>query len=304
MKGGKMLNRWGVPAAIVGIFCLLHATLGAQENEEPKPAPCYVGLRRSSYGLKARNGDDRWWVERAKEFAAQFLGATPVILEIVSGYQDDGSTRLEFARAAGDTEAIADARFGAGGVDHERALKACDEAGVKVLLQLEPGRADVAKCFAAVWQKFRAHPSIVGFAVDAEWYCTKESDDEAGKPIPDDEAKKWLEQVLSFNREFVLVLKHWDAKHMPASYRHPNLWFLTDSQEFESQAKWRRDMIHWARTLKDSTVGAQYGYEKDEGWWSKLERPPVELGQVLRKDLPNCRCLLWVDFTADRAKFK
>jgi hypothetical protein len=39
----------------------------AGEAKGQKPAPSYVGLRRSSYGLRAKNGDDKWWVERAKE---------------------------------------------------------------------------------------------------------------------------------------------------------------------------------------------------------------------------------------------
>jgi hypothetical protein len=290
---------------LVGLLVLLSGmACAAGEAEGRKTAPCYVGLRRSSYGLKAKNGDDKWWVERAKEFAAQFPGSTPVILHIISGYQEDGATLMEFVKPAEDTGPTPHMAFRARGVDHERALKAYDEAGVKAILQLEPGCADVPRCFQIAWEKFRAHPCIVGFAVDAEWYFTKESSDGTGRPIEDAEARKWMEQVLGFNREFLLVLKHWDPKHMPKEYRHPNQWFLTDSQEFASQGKWLRDMGRWARAFSDSTVGAQYGYEKDQDWWSKLARPPVELGQLLQQAHPHFRCLLWVDFTAEEVRFK
>ena len=56
------------------------------------PVKFNVGLRRSSYGLRGKNGDDAWWAERAKENAAAFPGAQPVLIEIVSGHRDDGST--------------------------------------------------------------------------------------------------------------------------------------------------------------------------------------------------------------------
>src|SRR5690349_5074546 len=64
------------------------------------PAPRFVGLRRRSYGLRKQNADDAWWSSRAKQFAANFPGAQPLILQIVSNYQDDGSTEIEFPRPA------------------------------------------------------------------------------------------------------------------------------------------------------------------------------------------------------------
>jgi hypothetical protein len=122
-------------------------------------------------------------------------------------------------------------------------------------------------------------------------------------PISDADAKRWMEQVLSFDPGYVLVLKHFEAKHLPPGYRHPHLWFLTDSQEFPSQSEWMQDMRDWAVAFKNSPLGAQYGYPKDQKWWSKLSMPPVDLGQALLKELPDYRIILWVDFTANRVGF-
>jgi hypothetical protein len=279
----------------------------AKANTAPvakaKDAPLYVGLRRSSYGSPKHNADNAWWSDRARQYAAHFPGARPLVLEIVSTYQDKGTTQLEMARPAdnkGPTDKIA---FAGEGVDHDKALAEYDKAGVKAILQLEPGEADVTRCFEIAWRKLKAHPCLIGFAVDAEWYFTDKSRDKSGLPIPDAEAKKWMEQVKGFNPEFVLVLKHWDPKHLPPTYRDPNLWMLSDSQDFRSQAEWMADLTDWSKTYKDRTVGFQFGYPKDRKWWSKNDRPPADLGKTLLGAAPNCRCLLWVDFTADLVEF-
>ena len=287
-------------------IALAVATMGlalACEGGDAKAPPLLVGLRRSSYGLPAERTSHAWWADRAKQFATHFKDAQPAILEIVSTYQASGGTQLEFARPADDKGPTARMTFSGEGVDHEKALAEYDKKGVKALLQLEPGEADVARCFELAWTKFKGHPSVIGFAVDAEWYFTAKSRDKSGLQVPDAEAKKWMEEVLAWNPEFVLVLKHWDPRHMPPTYRHPHLWMLSDSQDFRSQREWQADLGGWSKAFKDSAVGFQFGYPKDRPWWSKSAQPPVDLGQALLAASPNCRCLLWVDFTADKVEF-
>jgi hypothetical protein len=268
------------------------------------PAPFFVGLRRSSYGLRKQNGDDAWWTSRAKTFAAQFPGAQPLILHILSNYQDDGSTEIEFPKPESYRGSTAHMTFRRGGkLDHEQALSAYDAAGVKTILQFEPGNADVAACFDLAHQAFGRHPCVVGLAIDGEWFRTKESSDQTGLPITDADARRWLEEVERLNPAYLLVLKHFEVKHLPPTYRHPKLWWLTDSQEFRSQAEWISDMRSWAAAFKGSPLGAQYGYPKDQKWWAKTPIPPLDLGRALLKELPEYRMVLWVDFTANRVEF-
>jgi hypothetical protein len=264
-----------------------------------------VGLRRSSCGLRKQNGDDAWWVNRAVKFASNFPGAQPLILQIVSNYQDDGSTKIEFAKPEGYNGSTANMSFRRGSkLNHEHALTTYDAHGVKAILQFEPGSADVAACFELAHQALDHHPCVMGLAIDAEWFRTKESPDQTGLPIPDTEAQRWMEQVLCFNPSWLLVLKHFEVKHLPAKYRHPNLWLLTDTQEFSSQTEWMADMRDWAQAFKGSALGAQFGYPKDQKWWSKAPFPPVDLGRVLLREQPDYRMLLWVDFTANRVEFR
>jgi hypothetical protein len=268
------------------------------------PTPSYVGLRRSSYGLRKLNTEDVWWADRAKQFAAHFPGSQPLILHILSNYQDDGTTQIEFKKPETYHGSTTNMSFlPRGKLNHERALTTYDEQGVKAILQFEPGSASVGDCFELAHAAFSRHQCVIGLAIDGEWFRTTESADQTGLPIPDADAQRWMEQVLRFNTNYVLVLKHFETKNLPPTYRHPKLWLLTDSQEFASQEDWMKDMRAWANTFKGSSLGSQYGYSNDRKWWIKSTRPPVDLGKLLVKEIPQYRMLLWVDFTAGQVRF-
>jgi hypothetical protein len=300
--------------AVLCTSVLVVANNGAVAADGPKPAPLvvkasaepplFVGLRRSSYGLRKFNTNDIWWAERAKQFASHFHGAQPLILHILSNYQDDGTTQIEFKKPDAYQGPTTNMSFlPRGKLNHERALTTYDEQGVKAILQFEPGDADVGDCFALAHEALGRHPCVVGFAIDGEWFKTKQSPDQAGLPITDAEAQRWMNQVLSFNTNYVLVLKHFEKAKLPATYRHPQLWFLTDSQEFNSQEEWMKDMRDWASAFNGSPIGSQYGYPKDQKWWQTNASPAVDLGRALLRSLPEYQMILWVDFTANKVQF-
>lgn len=262
-----------------------------------------VGLRRSPYGLKSKNRDDAWWVDRAKGFAAAFPGARPMIVQVVSTYQDDGSTAFGFAKPAGYEGPTDRMTFAPGSLDPERALSAYDQAGVAAILQFEPGDADVSRCLEVTRRALGRHPCVAGYGIDLEWYRTKQSRDGTGQPVTDAEARSWTEAVRGFDRGYTFFLKHWDPKHLPPTYRHERLWFLSDSQDFAKAEELLADFKRWGAARERSTTGYQFGYPKDRKWWSKLPSPPTDLGKLIRQEVPNCGYLFWVDFTADKVSF-
>lgn len=210
--------------------------------------------------MRKFNTDDAWWADRAKQFATNFPGSQPLILHILSNYQDDGTTQIEFKQPQDYQGSTTNMSFlPRDKLNHERALTTYDEQGVKAILQFEPGNADVGDCFELAHSTFGRHPCVIGLAIDGEWFNTKQSTDQAGLPVTDAEVQRWMEQVLRFNTNYVLVLKHFEANKLPPTYRHPNLWLLTDSQEFASQENWINDMRAWATTFKGSPIGSQYG---------------------------------------------
>ena len=274
-------------------------------ESRPQEAQTYVGLRRSSYGLRARSADHEWWATRAKQFAANFPNARPLIIQIVSTYRfADGSTEFEFARPDGLTAETPNISFRQGELDHEAALRTYAEHAVKAIIQIEPGNADVGRCLEIAREQFGRHDCVIGYGVDLEWHFYRETPGKRGRPVTDAEAQRWMETVASFKSGNVLFLKHWDPRHMPPTYRHERLWFLSDSQNFAGRDEMMADFRRWAKAFENCAVGYQFGYPKDRPWWSKLDCPPGDIAQTIRESIPNARCLFWVDFTADRVTFR
>lgn len=299
MKGVRVARATGVALALAGTL----ATVA------PAAEPCYAGLRRSSYGLKTRNNDDAWWADRAQWLAGQLTSSarpvTPAIVEIVAIHLDSGVSRMEFARPDDlkldppGLEFKKDA-----GIDHVRALDTYARRGVKAILQIEPGKADVARALQIVHETLGRSPAVIGYGVDAEWYRTAESPDKAGIPVSDRDAEAWMRAVASFGPGQTLFLKHWRPAHMPPAYRHDRLWFLDDSQQFDGLASMMKDFKAWSEAFKRQTVGFQIGYPKDENWWSKMDDPPKDIGRGILRGIPNTRYVFWVDFTADRVRIE
>jgi hypothetical protein len=294
-------------ALTVGLIALSNSSVVCEQPSTEKNTQTEklgVGLRRSSYGMRSKNADDAWWIDRAKAYAKMFPNAEPVIIEIVSGYRGDGSTTFGIEKPAEYTGPTERMSFRPGNLDHERALTAYDKAGVKAIIQFEPGDSDVRQCIEIAHKALGHHPCLIGYGIDAEWYFTKQSEKQEGLPVPDDVAKAWVEKVLSINKDYTFFIKHFNEKHLPPTYRHKQLWFLDDSQEFQSQDAFLKEFKAWAENAKPSVAGFQFGYPADRKWWSNLKNPPKELGLLLNKEISSCRYLFWVDFTADKVSFE
>src|SRR3954453_10632752 len=130
------------PAALLALLIFHAVELIAADKSNPATSisrptkPLYVGLRRSSYGLRRQNTNDIWWAQRAKTYAAQFPGAQPTILHILSNYQDDGTTQIEFKKPEAYEGPVDNMSFlPRGKLKHERALSTYDSEGVKAILQ-------------------------------------------------------------------------------------------------------------------------------------------------------------------------
>jgi hypothetical protein len=268
------------------------------------PAPVlHVGLRRSSYGGRHSRGD-AWWIERARTFASNFPAAKPTMIEIVSVYLDDGTTQFEFEKPAGYAGPAQGMTFCPGKVFHEQALVEYDRQGIAAVLQVEPGNADLKGCLEVVHRAFGRHPCVIGLGVDAEWFFARESPKHDGRAMTDEDARGLVDAVLAMNPAYTLFLKHFSAKHMPPTFRHPSLYFVSDSCQFGSAKEMMADFKHWANCFAGAATGYQFGYPKDRKWWGTLKRPPSELGETIREAIPSCGYLFWVDFTADQVQFR
>jgi len=206
-----------------------------------------------------------YWVDVAKKMASAIPGTSPGGIWIVAGGLEAGT---------------------------DDSLTVFDDNGIKVWLQVEPYTASIDQLIDVTLGNYGHHPSVLGFGIDLEWR-------RPSSYVTDEEANRWVSKIKQYNPDFKLFLKHWLPEVMPPTVRQ-DIVFIDDSQDFGSGGleSMVNEFERWGENFSQTTVGFQIGYESDEKWWSQLGNPPRDIGLALIENIPNCRYIFWVNFTA------
>jgi len=263
-----------------------------------------AGLRASPYGPKPVFPGVSYWLHSAGDMSRRFPGSRPALIWLVSTMdrvkkipgQEIYTTRTKLTFPRPDNSGHKDENIAFAAEDaNESYLRAFDQAGYQVWLQVEPAMADIPTLIDLIMERYHHHPCVIGFGVDVEWHRWSEKDSE-GVAVTDDQARTWLQHLRRWNPSYLLFLKHWEQAKLPAAYRD-GLVFIDDSQIFESIDQISLEFARWARWFYPAPVGFQFGYPSDRRWWEKLADPPAEIGREIILTAPNVTDLYWVDFT-------
>lgn len=267
--------------AAITVFCFSDLSAGVVK---------YAGCRQSAYGTWQ---SDQNWEKILKNMASYYPTSTPLGIWIVGTLGSGGTCDLEFPSPGGS---IPNTNFQSTD-KHEATLDYFDQAGIKVLLQVESGFANEAQIIDVVLNQYKHHSCVIGMGIDVEWY---DNIDGEGTPVTDVVAQTWEQKVKSHNSSYKLFLKHWEESYMPPSYRG-DIIFVNDHQEMESLWRLKEYFHTWARDYPDNIVLYQGGYPEDYTWWGALSNPPKDIGDALAEVInPNQEMgMIWVDFSLD-----
>jgi len=230
-----------------------------------------------------------YWSATAQSISSKFSGTVPGGIWIVSLYIGNGTTQLNFP-----SNGIVLPNINFISTDYNEAyLNHFDTTGINVWLQVEPGEANIDTLIHIVLNRYKHHPSVIGFGVDAEWYKNNAK-------VTDSAAQRWEEKVRSVDTNYTLFVKHYGQSWMPPSYRGKIL-FVDDSQDFSFASNPFNYMVNefksWGAKFSPNGSAFQYGYPKDSVWWKAFTDPVKTIGDALLSNIPTTRGLFWVDFT-------
>lgn len=265
----------------------------------PAERVIYAGTRASSYGAYPRP-TYKQWVNLFYNMADCFSGSKPAALWGIGrmGPKAAPGCIVEFAS---DGQIYENVTFEVmPDLNHEELLSYFDNYDIDIFLQVEPGQAEVLLLMNLILEKFGHHKCIAGFGVDVEWYkATSQQEPNELVPVTDSLAEVWEKKLLSYNSQYRLYLKHWEAKFMPKNYRG-NILFINDSQGFNSISAMTNEFAQWAEVFEPNPVIYQIGYPRDKPLWGTLSNPPKELGNAIVNNISSGSQKLgifWVDFT-------
>ena len=253
----------------------------------------WAGVRVSTYGMRESYGkmpNIATMSGFAEKMQSCYEGSEGAYLLIVGTISGD-SCDLRFP-VSGDYENIRGSKEDL----FEKYLAKFDELGYSVWLQVEPAYADLETLVELVMERYGHHSCVKGFGIDVEWHKPIE-DVEEGTKLSDEDAKKVLAKLQSYNPDYTLFVKHWDYNWLPS--RIDDIIYVDDWQMFKS----RQDAVNvfsgWASRFAPNPVMFQIGYDADEWIWSKFDNPAQEFGQMI---VDGCYSgndvgIIWVDFT-------
>ena len=270
------------------ILVLVSVSMAAGVYYYTKPSKkIYSGFR----ALGWRGFSPDYWVDLTKQVASSIPGTSPAGIAIVGAVDiHRGRCTLSFP----SNKTYQHIFFETQDINEDY-LTAFDDNGIKIWLQVEPGFADINQLIDLVLERYGHHPSVLGFAVDLEWRWGWPQTQKT-VPVTDEEANQWLNKTKSHNPNYKLFLIHWLTEVMPPTARK-DIVFIDDGQHFDGLDSLVDDFKLWGENFSQTDVGYQVGYESDQNWWSKLEKPPREIGSALIKNIPNCRFVFWTDET-------
>src|SRR5450759_3036011 len=271
---------------------------GAYTNQIVKVA----GFRSSDYGGPSNDNkyghgqiDPAYWIMVGQQMTAKFPGSSPGAQWVV-GYVETPaiSTFMPFPAPEG-YEGMKNVTFGDSNGVEEEMLTAFDNAGMKIILQVEPGDANVSELATMILNKFKNHSSVVGFGVDTEWLNAWSYKD--GRPATDAEIQTWLNAVHATNPNYKLLVKHWLPSHLGSGHI-AGVTYVTDSQDIGSYQGAVDEYVNWANVFKGSEIGYQIGYEEDMNWWLPMADPAKSLITDIKTKVPSANIynVYWVDF--------
>ncbi|VVB51197.1 Carbohydrate binding domain protein [uncultured archaeon] len=259
-------------------LCILLSISGVAE------ATTYAGWRSSPYGEQTSR-PAMYWINVANTMAAKFPGSTPFGVWLVGEAVDDGT--LLYMPCTSTTN------INCRGSDiYEPYLSAFDAAGVKVILQVEPRNANVPTLINIVMNRYKKHPSVIGFGIDNEWFgtCTE------GCTATAAQVTSWNKALHAINPNYVLMIKHFDELKLPTGIPTDILVVCDDQFNINLPSLVEEHRTLASRFPKNPFV-AQIGYPSDKAIWGTMSDPAKTIGTAIQTAVRKPISVIWVDFS-------
>ncbi len=260
------------------VLILLIQTVSAEQQ--------LAGWRSSAYGYQT-GSPPSYWINIANDISSKFPSSTPAGIWLVGETDGDGPGTILYMPCTSTTN------INCQGSDiAEPYLTAFDNAGIKVILQVEPMNADINTLIDIVMNRYKHHPSVIGFGIDNEWLgsCT-----DGCKPTAS-EVISWNNKLHSINPNYILMLKHYDESKLPTGIPSDVLIVCDDEQNGNLNTL-VSEHVAMENQYPNNPFGSQYGYPSDSNIWSGMSDPIKQIGTSIQSSIGRPISVFWVDFS-------
>lgn len=157
----------------------------------------------------------------------------------------------------------------------EMYLSKFETDGLKVILSIQPLKADIKQLIGIILSRYSNHNNILGINVDIEWK-------ESGTPnhVSNEERDTWLSEIKKYNTNYKLFITYFkDYTYFP--HDHPDLVIIYDG-EHDTQKYLLKEYQDLAKHY--SSVGIYTGYSSST--------PPTASSEQIISAAPNTKYII------------
>jgi hypothetical protein len=299
------------PTQVPTVTPALMPTLMPTPVPTPEPLPYdgkKMGFGTARFSVAHPYPGPEYWSDTSKSMAGKFSGSTAEGVWVIGGVLQGGQCYLDFP----SSERYPYITFSETD-ENEPYLDYFDKNGLSVILQVEPGMADVDTVLKLALEQYAHHPCITGVGVDVEWNQAPIYWE--GRPVTDEEAARWYKLINTYawrssamsdawqfpvvdssnatGKKYFLALTHWKTEKMPPTYRE-GIYFLYDGFRFSSISDMMNYYISWGKSYPDNDVGYYVGFPEDRFSWGNNADPYYTIADRLLKNVGNAKGIYWV----------
>ncbi|OUM62967.1 hypothetical protein PIROE2DRAFT_10595 [Piromyces sp. E2] len=275
----------------VGAITLISTCFAAPVSSNVKWAGFNYSLSgvKNSFGIVPSDSDVTGYVNSMKNRINK--DAKPTLLLTVGTYSNDKCV-FGFNQPK-NTANLSNVRFNSQD-KFSSILNQCDKKGINVWLVVEPGNNKLTDLAKIVLDQYGNHKSVQGFGVDLEWWNRNSNSN--GTKLSNAEAEKVVTYIQGRNRNYTLVVKHWDASFMPKNYTN-SIILVNTSQSFTSRNNMINIFNSWAKTFNNNKVMFEIGFKSDKTIW---KNDPIGVAKSIVSSVSQYNKqigIIWTEFT-------
>ncbi len=241
---------------------MTQCTDNSKTNTDNSSSSYVVGIWNSAEFSKPAEE----WSNAAKSFG----GENGIIDLVVAQAHDNGLVHLPFPF---ENRGLL---YSTASTDYvEMYLSQFETEGLKVILSIQPLRADVKEIIGIFLSRYSNHNNILGINVDIEWK-------ESGTPnhVSNEERDTWLSEIKRYNTNYKLFITYFkDYTYFPDD--HPDLVILFDG-EADTQTNLLKQYNDLAKHY--GSTGIYTGYSSSI--------PPIASSEQITSAAPNTKYII------------
>ncbi|QEN05773.1 hypothetical protein EW093_14040 [Thiospirochaeta perfilievii] len=154
---------------------------------------------------------------------------------------------------------------------------------VNTYLLIEVQSLEIDRAIKSTLEYYKKFSTVKGICIDFDFFSSE--------LIEDEQIESWLKSIKEINKNFNLIIKHWDINRVEA-YKNDSVLYLQSLEDVNSLEEVKIRNLLWSKKYYPSAVGVEIGYI-DSNFWSEYSEPIKYIYNELNSNSISNTSIFW-----------